>query len=198
MNTLNLPLFPLNTVLFPGGPLPLRIFEPRYLDMVSASVKQDKPFGVCLIKRGEEAGHAAEPHTIGTLAKIVDWDQLTDGTLGITARGGERFLVEHYEVQQNQLTVGAVSMIPDDPIVATPAEYSPLIELLRHLLPQAGDLYSDVERDFDNASWLGCRLAEILPIDLPEKQALLELTSPLQRLKSIDEVLHQLRERQPT
>ena len=166
--------------------------------MVSASVKQDKPFGVCLIKHGDETGHAAEPHTIGTLANIVDWDQLTDGTLGITARGGERFLVEHFEVQQNQLTVGAVTMIPDDPIVTTPAEYSPLVELLRHLLPQAGDLYSDIERDFDNAGWLGCRLAEILPIDLPGKQGLLELTSPLQRLESINEALHQLRKHQST
>jgi len=106
LNTLTISLFPLNTVLFPGGPLPLRIFEPRYLDMVSKSLKHSQPFGVCLIREGDETGRPAEPHPIGTFAHIVDWDQLSDGLLGITARGGERFFVNRYDVGTNQLLVG--------------------------------------------------------------------------------------------
>jgi len=195
LNTLTIPLFPLNTVLFPGGPLPLRIFEPRYLHMVSTSLKQNQPFGVCLIREGNETGRPAEPHPIGTFAHIVDWNQLSDGLLGITARGGERFFVNRYAVGADQLLFGEVAVIPDDPVVATPDEFTPLADLLRHLLPQAGDLYSESERHFEDAGWLGCRLAELLPIDLTEKQSLLELTSPLQRLEAINHALHALQDR---
>ena len=96
-------LFPLNTVLLPGGPLPLRIFEPRYLQMVSECLKHDRPFGVCLIAKGKEAGEAPVAHEYGTLARIEDWSQLPDGHLGITARGGERFIVRNTRVAANQL-----------------------------------------------------------------------------------------------
>jgi len=85
-----IPLFPLNTVLFPGGPLPLRIFEARYVDMVSSCLKEDSPFGVLLIRDGGETGNATT-HEIGTLARIVDWYQGSDGLLGVTAVGEQRF-----------------------------------------------------------------------------------------------------------
>jgi Lon protease-like protein len=98
------PLFPLNTVLFPDGPLPLRIFEPRYLDMISGCMKQDKPFGVLLIKDGHEAGPATT-HSVGTLARVTDWYQGSDGLLGITAIGTERFRLQSVEQQSDGLNV---------------------------------------------------------------------------------------------
>ncbi|HSH41936.1 MAG TPA: LON peptidase substrate-binding domain-containing protein, partial [Arenicellales bacterium] len=133
-------LFPLNTVLFPGGPLPLRIFEPRYLEMVSDCMKHDAPFGVCLIAEGEEAGEASRPHEHGTTARIEDWNQLPDGYLGITARGGERFVVRQSRVAGNQLITAEVEYLEDEPASSVDEAFQPLVELLRKALPQAGPL----------------------------------------------------------
>lgn len=113
MEALSVPLFPLNTVLFPGGPLPLRIFEPRYLDMVARCVKNDSCFGVCLIEDGKEARDAAVPHSIGTLARIIDWDKLPDGMLGIVALGSDRFHIDSTDVESNQLIHGTVTLLPN-------------------------------------------------------------------------------------
>ena len=111
--TVHIPIFPLNTVLFPGGPLPLRIFEPRYIDMVSASMKSDTPFGVLLIKDGEEAGPATT-YEVGTLAKITDFYQGSDGLLGVTALGGQRFRLISNERQHDGLNIGEVELIDAD------------------------------------------------------------------------------------
>ena len=113
MPTLSIPLFPLNAVLFPGGPLSLRIFEPRYLDMVSHCLKTDSAFGVCLIQDGKEAGPAAVPHSIGTLARIIDWDKLPEGLLGIVVLGSHRFVIESTEIGNNQLVSGTVKVLPE-------------------------------------------------------------------------------------
>ena len=112
-----LPLFPLNTVLFPGGPLPLRIFETRYIDMVKDCVKDDAPFGVLLIREGGETG-AATTHTVGTLARITDWYQGSDGLLGVTAIGEQRFRVLSRVRRADGLNVGTVELLPDDPEAA--------------------------------------------------------------------------------
>ena len=94
MTRSTIPLFPLNTVLFPGGPLKLRIFEPRYVDMIGRCMREDTGFGVALIIEGVEAGGPARTANVGTLARIVDFEQLKDGLLGITAHGGERFRID--------------------------------------------------------------------------------------------------------
>jgi Lon protease-like protein len=119
------PLFPLNTVLFPDGPLPLRIFEPRYLDMISGCMKQDKPFGVLLIKDGHEAGPATT-HSVGTLARVTDWYQGSDGLLGITAIGTERFRLQSVEQQSDGLNVGEIELLPPIEPLALPAAYRAL------------------------------------------------------------------------
>ena len=103
VETREVPLFPLHTVLFPGGPLALRIFEPRYLDMVSECLRNDQPFGVCLIQSGNEAGVAASPHLTGTFARIVDWQSGDDGLLSISARGEQRFHVQETRIERDQL-----------------------------------------------------------------------------------------------
>ena len=107
-------------MLFPGGPLPLRIFEPRYIDMVSASMKSDTPFGVLLIKEGEEAGPATT-YEVGTLAKITDFYQGSDGLLGVTALGGQRFRLISNERQHNGLNIGEVELIDAEAALPLPA-----------------------------------------------------------------------------
>ena len=185
MATLTVPLFPLNTVLFPGGPLPLRIFEPRYLDMVSHCLKTDSAFGVCLIQDGSEVGKAAAPHKVGTLARIVDWNRLPEGLLGIMAVGGDRFRIESSEVANNQLLHGTVTLLPEPEPQQLPEELEILPRLLEQIIPEAGPLYDSIEHDFDDTNWIGYRLAEILLLQPSIRQHLLEQDDSLERLRHI-------------
>src|SRR5262245_19771346 len=168
-------LFPLNTVLFPGGPLPLRIFEPRYLDMVRRCMRERSCFGVVLIRGGAEVGAVMSIAVVGTSARIVDFYQLTDGLLGITCHGERRFRVLSRHVQPDGLHTGLVRWVDEEADCALPGEYQHLAQLLRKVLPELGDMYRDVDRKFDDAAWVACRLAEILPLSLPDKQYVLEL-----------------------
>ena len=187
---MQIPLFPLNTVLFPGGPLPLRIFESRYLDMISGCMKDDGPFGVLLIRDGHEAGPAAT-HNVGTLARVTDWYQGSDGLLGITAIGGERFRLYSAERQEDGLNMGDVELLPAVQSMALPDEHQFLRPILESVLNDLGRLYEGLERRYDDAAWVAWRFVEILPIDLEEKQALLENDDIPACLRLIGEVLHQ-------
>lgn len=189
---MRVPLFPLNTVLFPGGPLPLRIFEARYLDMVGRCLKEDSPFGVVLIREGGEVG-PAETHDVGTLARIVDWYQGSDGLLGVTARGERRFRVLATERQPDGLNVGEIELLPEEVDVPLPEEYRPMATILSGVLDDLGRLYEDLEWRLDDAGWVTNRFVEILPIDLEEKQLCLEQSDPVQRLRLVQAVLKHVR-----
>lgn len=178
-----LPLFPLAAVLFPGGTLDLRIFEPRYLDLVRDCARQDRAFGVCLILAGTEAGAGAVPAAIGTLARIVDFHTLPDGLLGIRVRGGGRFHIGATRVRDNGLVLGDARLWPDEPTLPVPREYGLLATLLERLLERiGGEMARVARRCYDDASWVGFRLAEQLPFTPGEQQQLLQLTDPLERL----------------
>ena len=186
MQTVDIPLFPLSAVLFPGGALSLRIFEPRYLDLIRDCSRDNAGFGVCLILEGREAGEAVVPAAIGTLARINDFYTLADGLLGISAEGGERFQVSRTRVRDNGLIHADVRFWPDEPIVAVPPEHGLLVTILDRLLEQMGGALSKVDRArLDDAAWVGFRLAEILPLEPAEKQHLLQMTDPLQRLAQL-------------
>lgn len=189
-----LPLFPLNTVLFPGGPLSLRIFEPRYVDMVAERMRSQQPFGVCLILDGEEAGDAATHHQVGTLARIIDFQEFDDGILGINAVGQGRFRVLTTRIQPDQLIVGRIELLPDEAEQALTEEYASISELVRTLIDRTGPLYEGLPKRYDDATWLGYRLAEVLPIPLTRKQQLLELDNALLRLDQISDVLRAIAE----
>lgn len=189
---MDIPLFPLRTVLFPGGPLPLRIFESRYIDMISHCMKTDSPFGVLLIKEGREDG-TSTTHEVGTLATITDWYQGSDGLLGVTAAGGERFHLLSVRRQADGLNVGTVELIPAEAEMALPAEYASLKKILESVLDDLGRLYESLERRLDDAVWVGYRLVEILPIDLEEKQQFLESNDTLARLKLIGGLMNSVR-----
>ena len=115
-----LPLFPLKTVLLPGGVLPLRVFEPRYMDMVTHCMRESTSFGVCLIAAGEEVGEAAVPHPVGTEARIEQWDMAQAGVLNLLARGGARFRIEDHEVERDGLLVASVRWLEEPPAQPVP------------------------------------------------------------------------------
>ena len=185
---MEVPLFPLNTVLFPGGPLPLRIFESRYIDMISRCMKTESPFGVVLIKDGREAG-AARTFDTGTLARIVDWYQGADGLLGVTAVGEQRFRLLSVRRQDDGLNIGSIEDIPAEPPTPLPDDYEYLRPMLNGVLDDLGRLYESMPRDDGDAVWLSYRFVEILPIDLSQKQLLLESSDTLARLKLIDDLM---------
>lgn len=186
----DLPLFPLNAVLFPGGELALRIFEPRYLDLVRECTRQERPFGVCLILDGAEAGAPAMPAAVGTLARIVDFEARTDGLLGIQARGSARFRVRATCVRSDGQVRAEVRTWPDEAVIPVPAEFGLLATIVERLLEQVGGPHAKAERArFDDASWVGFRLAELLPLAAVERQELLVLTDPLQRLDALMRLL---------
>lgn len=189
---MDIPLFPLRTVLFPGGPLPLRIFESRYIDMISRCMKSDSPFGVLLIREGEEGGMATT-YEVGTLATITDWYQGSDGLLGVTAAGGQRFRLLSGRQQADGLNIGTIETIAPEPDMSLPDEYAPLKQILESVLDDLGRLYESLDRHFDDAVWVTYRLIEILPIDLEQKQQFLESSDTMARLKLIDELLNSVR-----
>ena len=190
-----IPVFALGTVLYPGGPLPLRIFEPRYVDMVSDRLRRDAPFIVALIRSGREVGGGATTHAIGTLARIIDWNRQDNGLLGITALGGRRVRVLDTEIRPDRLCVATARMLAEEPASTVPEEYRALVVLLRHVLGQIESLYRHATPRFDDASWVGYRLSELLPIPLPRKQELLELEDPLLRLRRLADLVAVLSER---
>ena len=185
---MQVPLFPLNAVLFPGGPLPLRIFEPRYLTMVSDCVRNDTTFGVLLIREGAEAG-AATTHEIGTLARVADWYQGSDGLLGITAVGEHRFRVVSSHREPGGLNVGNIEILPDEPAMPLPEEYRSMTHILAGVLDDLGRLYEPLERHMDDAAWVTSRFVEILPMDLEQKQLCLESSDPAEGLRIVQDLL---------
>ncbi|MCH8262360.1 MAG: LON peptidase substrate-binding domain-containing protein [Proteobacteria bacterium] len=186
---LTIPLFPMNTVLFPGGMLPLKIFEARYLDMVSECLRSGQQFGVCLISSGKEVGGYAECYEIGTLAKIVDWDRRDDGLLEIVVEGGQRFRLLEQRERANHLAEGDVQLIDDDDCEELPVQYQLLSDLLRQIAEKFELSYQLDHERFEDAVWVGYRLSEVLPLESEERQALLEINNPVNRLQHIQDAI---------
>ena len=188
---LDIPIFPLNTVLFPGGVQPLKIFEQRYLDMAAACMKDASPFGICLIDKGNEVGEAATPHVLGTLASIADWEMEQLGILLVTTRGGRRFRIIDSHVDDDKLLRAKVELLPEPGAVALPPERRRLLPLLRRVVADLGPERIPEPHDYDNALWVGYRITEVLPIQNLAKQKLLELDDPLARLEILEKFLDQ-------
>lgn len=182
-----LPLFPLKTVLFPGAPLSLRIFEQRYLDMVRDCARSGSGFGVVCAWPAEEEGRARHAR-IGTEAMMVDFDQLEDGLLGVTCRGQRRFLIRETRARDDGLLVGKVDWLPPEPAVPVPPRHAALQTLMQELMRQR-DLAQHFEVDIEDASSLGRTLAASLALDEEHAQALLEMTDPLTRLDGLISLL---------
>jgi len=193
LETRVIPFFPLSTVLFPDGPLPLRVFEPRYLDMVSRCMKCGTEFGVLLLLSGSETG-AARMASIGTTARIQDWYQGSDGILGITAVGVQRFRMISVNREADGLYVGEVDDLEPELSQTLPDEYSQMAALLEVVINDLGKLYENIETRYDDATWVGRRFAEILPISQAQKQRCLEMNDPLERLAFVRPLLRSIRQ----
>lgn len=180
-------IFPLHTVLFPEGTLPLKIFEQRYLEMTKVCLRDNRPFGVCLIKEGREVGTAAVPAAVGCLATITHWDMPQPGMFHITARGGQRFHIRSQRVAPSHLISAEVELIPAEQAVL---EVDALCrQVLQAIIEKVGAEHFPPPLRFDDAAWVGYRLAELLPLDASMKQELLELTDPRVRLARLRSAL---------
>lgn len=182
-----LPLFPLGTVLFPGGRLSLRIFEPRYLDLIRDCTRSGSGFGVCLILEGSEVGAPAVPAALGCEAKVIDFSTTKDGLLGIVVRGARRFHVEKTKVRDNGLIVADVAWLPEPPSPRIQPEHQLLATLLARILDKADEAYD--KGGLEDAEWVGWRLAEWLPLMAHDRQRLLQENDPHRRLQQIVERL---------
>lgn len=190
MSTIEIPLFPLRTVLFPDGYLPLRIFEQRYLTMVRDCAASDTGFGVCMIREGEEAVSPVKTTQIGTHARIVDWYTLDDGLLGVSAVGTVRFMVEDSWRQDDGLFRARISVLPEPPVCEVPENYSVLSDVLGRFMEKVGEQYPQYTPDhLQDANWVGYRLSELLPLSAVEKQHLLELSDPIERLQNLLDIM---------
>lgn len=194
-------LFPLNTVLFPEGVLPLRVFETRYIDMVRACMKSNTPFGVVAIQSGAEIGEVATPHAVGTIVHITEWDMPELGVLLIQTRGGDRFRILETRLLPSQRLEARIDLIPTEPVVDGGENLKVCAEVLNVVI-------QDIERraredqepqfiapfsepyELNNPAWVANRWCEILPIPLVEKQRLLEMQDVSLRLQTIEDFLH--------
>jgi uncharacterized protein len=187
----DLPIFPLKTVLFPEGALPLKIFEARYMDMARECMRDDTPFGVCLIAEGAEVGVPAVPHSVGTTARIAQWDMKDLGVLQVIVRGGQRFRILSHHRDRQGLVRAKVEWLAQESPSAVPPALDKLVTLLQAMVDEVGTDRVPEPHNFDDAVWVGHRYAELLPIPLIARQKLLELDDALSRLEIVFQYLGQ-------
>lgn len=193
-----LPLFPLGTVLFPGGVLPLRVFEARYVDMIRQAMRETSEFGVVLLRRGRDIDKdGVDIEAVGCRAQITDWNMEQLGVLQIETVGTERFRILSHIVQADGLRIADVESIPADEAAATPEGADLCVRLLERIVdqlksgdddgPESDPGYQPIAEPhrFDDATWVGNRLAELLPIAMPAKQQLMASTDALERLDTV-------------
>ena len=194
-----LPLFPLGSVLFPGGLLPLQVFEVRYLDMIGRCRRAGQPFGVVALAQGHEVrrpGAAEEQlHAVGTLARITRLEQAQPGLLLIECRGEQRFRIEQASQLKHGLWVATFSLLPPDPAVSVPEHLRHAADALRRIhdglrtngsalaLPPAD------AADYGDCAWVANRWCELLPLPLATRQQLMALDNPLLRLELAADLL---------
>ncbi len=186
------PLFPLETVLYPDGLLPLRIFEPRYLDMVSESLRDNTPFGIVPIKYGSEVGSTPHFFRVGTIASIASWDQGEDGLLHIEVLGSRLFRVINHNIRVNRLLIGDIDYLEEQIDAAIPQQFDYLRSLLNDIFDNNLGQTPHDSRQMDSALWVAHRLAEVLPLDISHKVDILNAADGADKLSLIDTYLREI------
>ena len=176
-------LFPLNTVLMPGGLLPLRIFETRYLDLVGRCLRADETFGVVLIQIGSETHGAVSTAEVGTSARIVDFQSMAGGLLGLLCQGERRFRIVERSQQPDGLNRAAIEWLQEGGPEPLEPLFQPLAGVLRAAIASLANSRRFLEPHYEDAGWVSHRLAELLPLEAPLLQRLLELDNPGARLR---------------
>lgn len=192
---MQLPLFPLSSIVMPDGLMPLRLFERRYIDMVKDCFKSDSGFGICLIKQGREAGGVSEPYPLGTRVSIIDFDQGADGLLHITAKGEEEFRVLTYASSDSGLLIGEVEPLPPKPVTPMQPEYELLAQKLELILSYLETDTRFDEKYLDDADWVSHRLLEVLPLAGEAKYELLQMSTNRERLEALSALQIEIAER---
>ena len=197
--TEQIPLFPLRVVMFPGGRLDLQIFERRYIDLVSHCMRTSTGFGVCLLKEGEEViqeGIDQTIHRTGTYSNIIDWDQLENGLLGITVEGSTKFNIEDCWQIDSGVLQANVEFSQTDSVgkesIPLDNQFSALADLLQSLESHPLIEQKNLAIDYNNLWDLGWRLSELIPIDVEQKQQLLELDDPWERIQNLEQLVSDL------
>ena len=193
MSDQGVPIFPLRTILFPGSKLPLRIFEPRYLDMVSHCMRSNIEFGIVLSRKVPQPG-MLETYATGTLATIIDWNQGDDGLLGITTLGTNKFELLSMTKQEDGLNIGEIRILEKEEDFKAPSNFDNMVNLLEAILEDV-DLYHERDKFFESASWVSFRFAEILPLKIEDKQKCLEFDDPILRLNFLEPLIKLIREK---
>ena len=193
MSDQGVPIFPLRTILFPGSKLPLRIFEPRYLDMVSHCMRSNIEFGIVLSRKVPQPG-MLETYATGTLATIIDWNQGDDGLLGITTLGTNKFELLSMTKQEDGLNIGEIKILEKEEDFKAPSNFDNMVNLLEAILEDF-DLYHERDNFFESASWISFRFAEILPLKIEDKQKCLEFDDPILRLNFLEPLIKLIREK---
>jgi hypothetical protein len=188
---IQIPIFPLNTVVFPGGVLPLRVFEQRYIEMTKRCIRDSTPFGVCLIRAGQEVGEPARPHETGCLATIVSWDMPQLGIFVLVTQGGQRLRILEQWTQPDRLRMADVALLPEEDRRPVPEEHAVCADILRAVASRAGESSFPAPLRYDDAVWVGYRLAEVLPLENALRQQLLEMPDAISRLERLTTVLAQ-------
>jgi len=178
-----IPLFPLQAVLFPGGRLPLRIFERRYMDMAKACLRDGSPFGVCLIREGREVGEPALPEAVGCVARIVEWDMPQLGLLQVVARGERRLRIRARRVQADGLALAGAELLDEERDAPLDPQADLCARVLRRMVDAAPAGLVELPPRYDSSAWVSARLAELLPLSLASKQRLLEMDDARDRLE---------------
>ena len=188
MSTPDFPLFPLNTVLFPGGTLPLRVFEARYMDMARQCLREKSMFGVCLIREGREVGKPAVPERVGCQARIIECDMQQMGVLQLLTQGVERFKVLATSTNPQGLILAEVESIPAESPTPIPEQFKACSKLLARILEEHGSgIFAEPHRG-DDAAWVGYRLSEVLPFPPEDRQKLLCMEDSLARLSILNRI----------
>ncbi len=198
-NFQEIPLFPLHLVMFPGGRLNLQIFERRYIDLVRHCMRTETGFGVCLLKQGKETigdGGSQTIHRAGTYARIIDWDQLSNGLLGVTVEGSVKFIIKDcWQADSGVLTARVIFSETDSvgkQVIPVDEAFVALSDLLQNLGNHPLVEQKKLIIDYDNLWDLGWRLAELIPIENAARQHLLELDDPWERIENIEQLVSDL------
>ena len=192
---MQLPLFPLSSVVLPDGLMPLRLFERRYIDMVKECFRNNSGFGICLIQHGREAGEPSEPYPLGTSVSIIDFDQGADGLLHITAKGESEFKILTYAPNEAGLLLGEVEMLPAKAATPMRPEYELLAQKLELILSYLETDIRFEEKHLDDADWVCHRLLEVLPLAADAKFELLQMSTNEERLNALAALQIQIAER---
>lgn len=176
-------LFPLQSVLMPGGLLPLRIFEPRYVDLIGRCLRQNEVFGVVLIRAGSDTDSEVSTEQIGTSARIIDFQSMADGLLGLLCRGERRFRILERSQQSDGLNRAAVEWLSETAPAPVQPQFQSLVDVLRQAIASLTNSQRFLEPHYEDAGWVSYRLAEMLPLEPPLLQRLLELDESSARLR---------------